>query len=365
MISAYIYQDLYLLLVTILTIFTSIHYSGLNPSRIEFCDNKSSIIPSLFITICIVLYIGTRPVSIVFPDMSGYVAAVENGYFDLDNIRWDTNYVFVPLMVLMSSLKFSGTAAMIVIAAIYFGAALIAMRKFFPNDTYLAMLVFLAAFTTFSSATNGMKAGCATTLFLCAIAYRDNWITSLLFLVLSLGFHHAAQLLIAVFVVCSLYKNTGVYIIVWGVCLILALLHVTYFQTFFGGITDEQGAGYLLLDATSTESNWGGKIGFRYDFVLYSIVPILLGYYLVIKKDVKSSHFQFCINVYLLANAIWMLCMYAPYTNRIAALGWGLYPVLMIFPFLKTDWSRRQYVYLVYSVMGCLFFTLFMHFIYY
>ena len=45
---------------------------------------------------------------------------------------------------------------------------------------------------------------------------------------------------------------------------------VTFFQDLFAGIADESGAEYL----SSTNSDWGGKSGFRIDFVVYSFMPV-------------------------------------------------------------------------------------------
>jgi len=251
------------------------------------------------------------------------------------------------------------------LAAINFVCTFIAMRKLFPKNVFLAMLVFFGAFSTFASATNGLKAGCAAALFLVALAYREKRIISILFLILSIGFHHSMQLPIAAYIFCTFYKNTRALMYFWVLCLLLSMAHVTSFMSSLADYTDAHGADYLLIQAGSTESEFGGRLGFRYDFVIYSVIPIVLGYYAFFKKKLVSKEYQFILNVYILTNAIWMLCMYANYTNRIAYLSWLMYPVLIIYPFMNMEWGVKANKHLTYAVYGHLGFTLFMTLIYY
>lgn len=355
------YNIVYLVIVSIITLFSLLSKQDIRPQ-----DNKESILGSILITMAFVLFIGSRPVSYVFGDTPAYAEALRDGSFIDRQVTWSGNYLFQQMMAFLSERGASPRALFMIMAAINFGCTLVAVRKLFPDNTMLAMTVFFGAFSTFSAATNGLKSGCAAALFLVAIAYRDKRIISLLFLFLSLGFHHSMQLPILAYIACSLYKNTKVYLILWLVCLLAAASNITFFMSLFAGYTDEKGADYLLTQVDSVDAIFGGKTGFRIDFVLYSVVPIIVGYFAVVRKGIESVEFRFIYNMYLFVNAIWMLCMYAQYTNRIAYLSWFLYPVLIIYPFFKMDWSSEEKSKLpIYVVLGHLGFTLFMHFIYY
>ena len=107
------------------------------------------------------------------------------------------------------------------------------------------------------------------------------------------------------------------------------------------------------------------KMGFRIDFILYSFVPILVGWIAVLKKRIESRVYLFILNIYTFINGIWLLCIYATFTNRIAYLSWGLYPILLIYPFLKEDWGDGQYKIFKWVAYGHLGFTLFMNLVYY
>ena len=372
MIPANIYYDVYLYIITLLTIiYTSrfFHDYFMEPTSQPYFKRIEKIYPALVLTIFMILFIGFRPISFVFADMTGYAQAMIDGRYEGLEIGLTKNFIFQPMMGFLSSHGASEQTPIVLLAIINFAATLIALRKFFPNDTYLSMLVFFAAFNTFGCATNGLKAGCAAGLFLVALAYKKEKLTFYTFLILSLGFHHSMILPIGATLLSLYYKKTNKYMSFWFFCLIFSLLHITFFQDLFGenlAEYDEHGAKYLTTYANSIESNYTGKTGFRYDFVLYSFIPIFIFYFFKSQKGRISDTYTFLVNIYIISNAIWLLCMYANYTNRIAALSWLLYPVLIIYPFVNDikKWSTKHDIYLSIVVLSHLSFTLFMHFIY-
>lgn len=354
MIPAELYQTIYLLLVTIFTLTCYIKYHS--AYRLQ---NEIKIYAFIF-AVALVLYIGFRPIHAVFSDTVGYAnyfeymsESVFQFSYNVDNLGFDN------LLVYMATAGYKISDFFLLIAAIYFIGRYIALRKIFPNNTWTAYLIFLGAFITFASATNGIKAGAAASIFVCAIAYKDKKIFAATLLILSWLTHHSMSVCIAAYILTYFYKNTRVYVTFWCFSLIIAILHITYFQEFFANYVDEQGQGYLLAEG-------GWLTGMRYDFVLYSIFPILIGWYYVIKKGIDIPEYTFILNLYTLLNGLWLLCMYASFTNRIAALSWMLYHIVIIYPFLSEKCNIPNKNRLCSTVMLLhLGFTLFMHFIYY
>lgn len=105
--------------------------------------------------------------------------------------------------------------------------------------------------------------------------------------------------------------------------------------------------------------------GFRIDFIIYSAAPIIVGWIAFFKKKIISRKYRFLLNLYLLANSIWLLCMYAEFTNRIAYLSWFMLPIVLIYPFLNEEWGEDQYKTFRWVALGHLGFTLFMQYIFY
>lgn len=245
---------------------------------------------------------------------------------------------------------------------IYFGCTYFALKKLFPNDYVAAYLVFLGAFSTFSFAYNGIKAGLAASIFLLALAYRKNLLLSVLLVLISLGFHHSMQLPVAAYIIARICSNAKVFMVVWVLCLLIAVLHISYFQNLFASMADEGGKGYLM----GGDGGAGASSGFRLDFVLYSAVPIWIAYISLYKKRLSmSKDYLLALNIYLITNSVWMLCMYASYTNRIAYLSWFIYPVVLIYPILNKNWGEYHYKTFAKVVGYQLMFTLFMEYIYY
>lgn len=323
--------------------------------------NLSKVIANILCVI-VIFFIGLRPLSgKYFVDMGNYnelYSLVEWEGFDFET----ENLLFDNIFVYMSGADIDISAFFLLIAFIYFGGMLIACHKWFPNNVLLAFLVCLAAFSTFSYGTNGIKAGAAASIFLVALAYRDKLFIAIPLALISWGFHHSMQLPVAAYIISILFKKLSWYYVFWVTCLILSIGHVTMFQTIFSGWTDEKGAGYLSqIDADFVQHQ-----GFRADFVFYSIFPLIMGYYAVYKYQFKDKLYGVLLRTYALTNAIWLLCMYAPFTNRIAYLSWFMYPILLIYPCMKNEGTNLPLVKNQNLVVGLhLSFTLFMRFIYY
>lgn len=363
-IEGFWYQYIYIFIVFLLTIKASQKLDNYNKKHVLSFSRHSSDTLGLIIAIFIAVFIGLRPRDKAFVDMGGYIDYYTQVAKISFNFRWETdNTIFDNLFAFLAYNNISWTTFMLCIAVIYFLCAYLACRKLFPKDTFLSYLVFLAAFSTFSYATNGIKAGVASSIFLLAIAYRENHILSIILALISLGFHHAMQMVVAAFFIVSVLRQPKIYIFFWTICIILAFLHITIFQDFIGSLTDSQGATYFNFD--KTDKSWSQVLFFRYDFILYSSIPIVFGIYLTNKYKINSSEYKFIFNLYTLTNSIWMLCMYTKFNNRIAYLSWFIYPIVLIYPFIKLYWSPYQFQYLRYVLWGHFLFTAFMVFIYY
>ncbi len=363
MIPASLYQTIYLTLVTIMTLFVYSQYQSRNGLR-EFAPSRTDALVGVLV-IFLILFIGLRPVSgRYFVDMANYVLSYEFLYegttfvldFDADNKIFDNLFAW------WGSVQLGYTSFFVFLAIIYFTTSYLGIRKLFPNHRLTAYIVFLAAFSTFSYGTNGMKAGAATSLFIWALGYRDNFKICVPLILLSWGFHHSMIMPIAAFVVTLFVKNPKVYFFGWLFCLLMAMAHVKVFAQFFSGFTTEHAAEYLLWDGKTG----GFRGGFRPDFVLYSVIPVWVGWYTVIKKKIRiSEKYQNLLCLYLCLNSLWMLCMHASFNNRIAYLSWFLYPIVLIYPFLNEPWGRDRYKKFGLVMLGHLGFTLFMNVIYY
>lgn len=356
MIPAQYYQYVYLVVVTFATLFTFSFYNQWG--KLKHNHNGLTLLYiSFFLLVFVVFFIGTRPVHEVFADMVGYEqsysALFKSPFFfswEKDNLIWDNLFVW------MASIGVPFTTWLLIVSSAYFGLMFWSCYKLFGKDILLAFVTYLGAFSTFSYGVNGMKAGVAASVFLVAIAYRDKLWVSIPLVLLSYGFHHSMSMVIAAYFAVLFVKTPKYFFLGWLICVALAAMHVTYFQTLFAGYTDEHGAEYLLSKRDS---------GFRLDFILYSAVPVYLGYLCVYKYNFRPKMYIFLLNLYLVANSLWMLCMYAEFNNRIAYLSWLMYPIVLLYPFISRNENLLQGKYIRWVVYGHLCFTLFMYLIFY
>lgn len=360
------YSHIYYLLVSIITIIGTSNYSTYPQSRLA--DSNKVVSFGVFLLMAFfALFIGLRPVSgTYFVDMIGYSTWYQMNLGEPFSFDWSTdNVLFDNYLLFLSSHRFPQEIFFLSIAFAYFGCMAWACTKMFPRDKIASFLVCLGAFSTFSYGTNGIKAGAAASIFLVAIVMYQNrkFLWAIIFALTSLGFHHSMIVLVVAFVVCHFVKNPKLFYAFWVLAFVVALLHITFFQQLFARFADEQGAGYLDGSGEHIRKDILG--GFRIDFIIYSAVPIVVGWFGIYKKRIISREYTFLLNLYLLTNTIWLLCMYAEFTNRIAYLSWFMLPVVLIYPFLNEEWGETQYQTFRWVALGHLGFTLFMQYIFY
>ena len=358
MIPAQYYHPIFLILISFLSIY---NFRKLSKTKAEsiYISQYEDQTPSIVLTIFMIFFIGLRPISgKYFVDMAG-TARIWN-WWSQGNVyqyQWQyKNKIYDNLRSYMSTYGMPVEYFFFIIALIYFLCIYIACRKFFPKNTFFALLVYLIAFSTFSYATNGIKAGSAASIFLVALAYHENLKILIPLSLISWGFHHSMIMVLSCLIVVYFYRKAKFYFYFWIFAFIIAALHITIFQYFFARYDYDSGAAYLL-------KQMHGK-GFRLDFIAYSAVPVIIGYYIIFIKKIQSRKYNFLLNMYLMTNSIWMLCMYAEFTNRIAYLSWFIHPWVMIYPFLNEKISELQFKYVNILAMGHLAFNLFLSLVY-
>jgi hypothetical protein len=319
--------------------------SSLNPIEIGF-------------TIILAFFIGQRPITEAFGDTMVYSYDMEfyrSLTFNFDFLA--ENLLFDNLFHYMAYIGSSYNTFLTLISFIYFFGIYFSCRKIFKENTFIAFFVYLGGLSTWSYSINGFKNGAAASLMLLAIAYHEKKLLSVLFVFLAWGFHHSMILPVGAYIAMKIVKNPKYYFIFWFFALIMSALHITFFQTLFAGFSDETGSKYL------SESGGSYRTGFRLDFILYSAVPVFFGYRMLYKLKTADEFYQVLMTLFLFTNGIWMLCMYANYTNRIAYLSWFMYPIVLIYPFVNLKYSPKQLIEAKYIIMGHLAITIFFQYL--
>jgi len=372
------YQSFFVIILLVITFSTA--NDNLNTHRYYGRDQiLSSNRQMMTLMVFVVLFIGLRPVHPIFADTMGYVMRYEN------EIRWPASWSDVYyskdirnewlwhfILMACARLNIPSWGWLTLVAFGYVGCAALAIKKLFkPNHTYIAFIFFISSFSFFSYAVNGMRNGLSVSIVLLAFSYllceKRNIIKFLLLAFIAYNIHHSAMLPLACMLI-SYYalKNTKIAFLIWVLSIPASLFAHGFFESLLISISPDE----RLADNIGVQYQLGGisgfsKTGFRWDFVLYSIMPIILGYYVVIRKKVSNNIFTNLLNTYLMCNAFWILVIRASFSNRFAYLSWFIYPIVLAYPLLELEFEENQRLWISRIMIVHTCFTAFMHFIFY
>ena len=338
-----IYFPTYLYSLLLITLF---YFFSLKEKDSELVyENTNSPLVLLYI-IAFTVFVGWRPPSgFYFGDSSTY-ASVYNRFvmgiatYDGTQSEWFLSWLMYKCSGVMNVYNF-----LLVVECFYIVPVVLACRKFVPNH-YLLMFIFcMGAFSFFSYGTNGMRNGMACSLVILAIAlFSGNGFEKLLALVLAFiafSTHRTTALPIICMVAAYIIKDTRLIIKFWIASIFISLVAGGTVESFFTslGFDDrmEQYASHNNLHSSMFSST-----GFRWDFLLYSSMPIVLGYYVVCIRKIFDTKYLLLLNTYILCNSFWVMMIRAAYSNRFAYLSWFLYALVLSYPWLKFELWEEQ-----------------------
>lgn len=335
MISSPLYVGLYynsLLLIVVFFIF----FSKKN-IKISIVNDKRN---SIFLLCVLLLYISFRPIdSKYFGDTEAY-----KRIFDSFSWGWsssfytkDTGFYYLTYLL---SIFCNITAYFAVIGMLYILPVLFAFKSEFKRNYYVAFLVYVTSFSFWGYGVNGLRNGAATSIILLAFFCRDRKVAfASLSLLAVFCFHKSVIFPLFFFVVAKYVTRTKLYISFWLLSIPLFFLFGEVVSTLVStwgilGGDDERLTAYFSpgdeYDVTKFSS-----VGFRFDFVLYSAIPVVLGYIYIYVKKFNNAFYTRLYNTYLVCNGCWILVISVAYSNRFAYLSWFLIPVIITYPLLK------------------------------
>lgn len=314
-----------------------------------------------FILLFLTLYMGLRPMSgKYFVDMVTY-GRIYNSYAAGGEITIKGDLFFHQFMKLCSTI-FSVNIFFLICEIIYIVPLYIVSKKFFSKYWFYAFFMFVVSFSFWTYGVNGIRNGMATSLFLLAISYRNKKSVLIPVIILSCLFHQTMLLPASAYVLTLFVKKPKWYMYGWLLAIPLSLALGSFWENLFAqlGFADERLSGYLTGDKHEAFAN----TSFRFDFLFYSSFAVVSGAYFIFKKKYKDPIFIQLFNIYLTTNAFWILVIRANFSNRFAYLSWFLMPLVIIYPFLKKTFFKKQHIVIGKTLLFYFLFTFFM-FLYY
>lgn len=333
-------------------------------SRMYFIEQRETVKVSqnlgYFLLIFTILYLGTRPISWAFGDMSTYAEGFKKMQLDA-SLPIKRDFFFGYFTKLCAGIMDVDTYFLL-IDVIYIVPCYLLAKKYFANYWFIPFLMMVGSFSFWSYGTNGVRNGMATAIFIFSLLFyeKQKWLMYAI-MGLAYGFHNSLMIPIAAFVVSGWYKNPKIYLYIWLVAIPLSIIGGSFWQGFFGslGFGDDRVNQYLTENKEYQDLMSG--TGFRWDFVLYSASAVFAGYYYIIRRGFQDKFYNHLWGTYMIANAFWILVIRANFSNRFAYLSWFLMAIVIAYPLFRVKfWDDH------YKVVGRIFlaYYLFTYFMY-
>lgn len=309
------------------------------------------------VAVLIIFYIGLRPINGVFGDTANYV----NGFNELSIIplkwSWGGDFLFYNMMAWFAHHS-SINVFFTVCALLYVGLLWLAMKNIFNTYYFVPFLVLICMFTFWEYGVNGIRNGIASSFFILAMTYVNNPLISLLLCVVSIGFHKSMVLIVVAAILAWFVQNPFLYLIIWLTSIPFSYLMGNRLQTLLAGFSlvrdsDDRISKYLVYTHEQMLSD--GLIvemSFRWDFLLYSALGVVVGYYFIFKRNFKDEYYHWIYNTYLLTNVFWILVIRAAYSNRFAQISWFIMPIVLVYPFMKRRFWINHEKMLGYAILA-------------
>ncbi len=222
---------------------------------------------------------------------------------------------------------------------IYVGNHYLMSQELGERYAFPLFLMFCTGFLFYAYGTNTLRAGLAASFLLLALIHKERLFLFIICLLTAINIHFSMALPALCMVIAKYYNNSRLYIGLWGFSVILSAAMGSTFEALFAQLIPDQRTSYLMVAAGDTHY----KVGFRIDFILYSLAPIAMGWYYIVKKGIHDKTYSLLFNTYILANTFWVLVIRANFSDRFAYLSWFLYPVVLIYPALKYQiWKNHH-----------------------
>ncbi len=335
------YKPIFLHLVVLLSLF-SLPRTLPDTMNMPLKSNKGNVI--FAISTVFILWLGLREINIYFGDTVNY--AKEFMVMET-TIKYDINSdrAFYYIMSFFAKSGLGIHFWFLFVEFFYFAGTAIMVNKFFTNQPLLVFAVVLASFSFYTYGVNGIRNGMACSLFFLMLAFvKDKkWVYAMFSALFAVNVHSSLYLIVTAFLLARYYKQTKVYMVCWIACIVLSIVASGFFENVFqnqGLLSTGKDAAYMSND--NADMDMFSKTGFRYDFLLYSCVPIIVGYYYVVKQHFEDEWYKLLLNTYIITNSVWVLVNKSWLSNRMAYLSWFMYGIVLMYPLLMNPYVKGR-----------------------
>ncbi len=308
-------------------------------------EEKGAFLWTLILALFYTWWIGSRPYSGYGDTIAyylGYQRALEEGAGEIVfNAGAEWLWGLFTLISVKSGFDYHGYFTLI--AAVYMLTATWALKKFVPTSPYLGFLFMVSSLFFLTFGVNGLRNGVACHMIMLAMAFlmEDRRVIAGVIAFLSLGIHRSTMLPIAsVIAALTVIRQPRYALYIWLASVPLSLVWGNQFTGLVAGLgVDDRMSAY----SEGYDDGQYTKTGFRWDFLIYSVIGVAMVWYVTIVKRLRDGWYNIISITYLLANAVWVMMIRIEYSNRFAYLSWFLMPVIIVYPLCNMKiWPAGQ-----------------------
>lgn len=291
----------------------------------------------LFVSVIVILVIAFYPAD-YGSDKERYLDMFVN--LETKKLSYDLGWTYY--MKIFNFFSSSSTLFFLLTALLYFLGNYIFLKSIIQKKyLFYFIITTVGALGFFAYGVNTIRAGLSLSLLLLAIVNRKNW-RFILFMALAIVIHKSIVIAAGAYLIAKYYSNTRHILKLWVFFFILSVLNVTAISDFinnqFAGL-DDRVVGYVGVESSELYSS-----GFRLDFLIYSVIPIVVGYYYIYKLKYNDVFYSRMLNMYIIVNSFWVLLIRIPFTDRFAYLSWFLIPIIVMYPLFQIDRMKNRHI---------------------
>lgn len=290
---------------------------------------KSVSLALVILTAVIIFCLGSAPIEWgTWSDRHNYAGrflALQEHGMDLADVKDDK--LFYALNQFLSFV--SVETYFIIIAGLYVLFYVLACRRMARSNATLLFVAAILSMGFVGYGTNTIRAGLAFALTIMGMACSKNLRIMAVCFTCAVLIHFSSVIPVAAFLLSKRFSSTRIYFIFWLLTIPVSFVAGDTFNVILSEFTIDDRTAYLTQENTTYHQ------GFRIDFILYSALPLLVGYWYIFKAGFKSKLYTNIYNTYIIANGLWVLVVRANFTDRIAYLSWFLIPFVLAYPLLS------------------------------
>ena len=332
-------------------------YNSMKPLKgYTVISQRDNYTPLILFSVFYILFFGFRPISDLFGDTviynSSYTALQRYGAYLLhigNNGSAESvgnDWIFYTVMFLCAQVM-SVNFFFVIVMFFYITMMYQGCRKLDYKHGATLMLFCIGAFSFYGYSVNGLRNGVACSFVIWALARfcRGEKLWPSIFAFIALGCHKS----VALPIVCALFtyyvKKPKYMYTIWVSSIFVSMAIGGYLSNMLSLLGFDERLAQNLQSGADVVDSWGVEMEsrFRWDFLLYSSMPIVLGWYAIFKRKIYNNTYLILLGTYMYANAFWVILIRSLFSNRFAYLSWFLYPIVLAYPLLNLPVFKRQH----------------------